>query len=137
MIITRRAFLSGLMAAPIVVQSGLLMSISANPMLKLYSDGMHDDTMALNAAMRGEDVIDLIGVVSKTEDGHVRVTRGNFLISDTVNIPFGGEVTGNTFDGRGLAGWDRPILSYNPEYYPMASVHVVALPGQQTGWRAS
>lgn len=87
----RRRFL--ILAAPAIVAAPSLMKISplinalAAPLLTLYGDGVHNDTEALNAFLRGEKVFNKLlgGVVGG--DSHLTLHHsGPFLIDDTIKI---------------------------------------------------
>ena len=83
--ISRRGFLIGTLAVSAL--SALPIAALPRPP-KLWGDGIHDDTEALNALFAGEPVEYDDALVSVREGGHVRFSGGHtFRISGTVNLP--------------------------------------------------
>jgi hypothetical protein len=95
----RRSFLAGLLAAPAIVRASSLMPLYV-PSLVLYGDGIHDDTLALSAALTGERV--------RWADGRpvvgALVSGGAFLLSDTVQM--GGSATLSNARLKWVGEWD-------------------------------
>ena len=82
----RRSFLkiagaAGLLTVtPISIASALAKKVPI-----IYSDGIHDDTEGLKAAVSGKDFVCDSGIVHVSGDTAI-IRGGNFLLSDTVNI---------------------------------------------------
>lgn len=81
--ISRRGFLSGsLKVTAAVAAATTFVGFAAVP--KLWGDGIHDDTAALNAFFRGEQIEHAGAIVAlRSPDGFV-FRGGRYLISDTV-----------------------------------------------------
>jgi hypothetical protein len=103
---TRRGFLGAMLAAavaPAFVHGGILMPVRqaiAMPSYVLWGDGLHDDTAALQAAIRGESVV--------MADGSVYsgiLVRGVYRISQTLVIGTGQGLSAisSHFDGSRIA----------------------------------
>lgn len=88
---TRRSFLRGLFAAPAIVAASSLMPI--NPRLlapmapKLWGDGIHDDTKALQWLLDNAryGIVDLNNKVYRTTGTIYLPARGITLTSGTIN----------------------------------------------------
>ena len=82
----RRSFLkiagaAGLLTVtPISIASALAKKVPI-----IYSDGIHDDTEGLKAAVSGKDFVCDSGIVHVSGDTAI-IRGGNFLLSDTVSI---------------------------------------------------
>lgn len=96
----RRGFLGAILAAsmaPAIARSGVLMPIYVPKpdLLRLWGDGMHDDTLALQAIFDGKPVF---GAEPFSEGGSVYLSGGIYRISSTILIGAGAHtVIGSTF----------------------------------------
>lgn len=84
--LTRRSFLGGAVAVATVAAVAPVFPVSPLPIL--YGDGKHDDTLALQALLDKQPVIDGTSseVIVVGEHGHVFIQGGVYLVSDTLHI---------------------------------------------------
>ena len=91
---TRRGFLGALLAAamaPAIVKSSSLMPIYVPKIilpqgLVLWGDGMHDDTVALQALISGGLVFDALGQKLGERNGIIHVPSGDFKVNSTIRL---------------------------------------------------
>lgn len=100
MSIRRRGLLLGLLAAPLVVKAESIMRVVPY-VPKLWGDGIHDDTAALQWRL---DV-----------DGRLELRGGIYRVTDTIRLPYGAtsEIIGARFEAAEVAhGHRTPALMY-------------------------
>lgn len=93
---SRRRLLFGLAAfaasaSPAIARASSLMKVKP-PTLILYGDRWHDDTVAMQALFKGQRVWNAARIGGNKWIGgseHVHLPRGDYLLSDTVEIPNG------------------------------------------------
>lgn len=88
----RRGFLKAILAAavaPAVVRAESLMRV-VSPKLAasfiLYGDGIHDDTIAINALLAGKLVMTAAGVIIPQDQRVVRLPAGDYSVSSPLVV---------------------------------------------------
>ena len=88
--LSRRGFLGAMLAvaaAPAIVKASSLMPIYVPKpaILTLWGDGVHDDTLALQALIDGKDVVRHDGATfMRHPDGSIYLASGTFAISSAI-----------------------------------------------------
>ena len=85
--IERRGFLGAMLAvamAPAIIRAESLMKIAPPKIMAaftLYGDGLHDDTVAINALLAGNLVQTAAGVLLRPDAGRIFLPVGNYAMS--------------------------------------------------------
>lgn len=110
--ISRRSFLGGaLTVAATAVAGPVLGAIAVYPVL--YGDGVHDDTVALNAFLNGDPVMIEGEVVKAGKTGYVNLTGGHFLMSGPLVLS---GLRNKTIDGvRITTSSSLPAINLRPD----------------------
>ena len=108
---TRRGFLGAMLAAamaPAIVKASSLMPIYVPKIilptgLVLWGDGVHDDSIALQALIDGKDVVRHDGATfTRRADGAIYLASGTYALSSALKLTGDGHtITGCNFIGLG------------------------------------
>jgi hypothetical protein len=144
---TRRGFLGAMLAAaaaPAFVKAGVLMpvrkiivppTLTAAPLV-LWGDGVTDDTAAMQAAIRGEPVINRNG--SKVNQaGTIFLAGGTYRISQTIHLEKGRppvQVVGGRLDGHSMLGGPLFHVAHGADATLRDMLIVGAPCGMQLAW---
>jgi len=124
---TRRGFLGAMLAAcaaPAIVKASSLMpiyvpKIIAPPYLTLWGDGVHDDTLALQAMIDGKEVVRHDGAsFSRNPDGAIFLASGTYAVSSAIRLTGDGHhhIENCNFIGLGnpesLFKWEPPVAPF-------------------------
>jgi hypothetical protein len=85
----RRGFLGGILAAgmaPMVASAGVLMPVRPAAII-LYGDGIHNDTLALQALFDGNKyVFDQRTGMYMEQSGTIRLSHGSYIVSSPLVV---------------------------------------------------
>jgi len=93
----RRSLLKSILAlsaAPAFVRADSLMKIIVPPSFVLYGDGIHDDTAAMQALIRGDMVRNAKGLILHNS-GTVVIPPASYIVSSTITFTRPTEMRGS------------------------------------------
>lgn len=99
--VTRRRLLVAASATTICAGCGFKSTPQDAPLL--WGDGLHDDTVALQAFFNGRQVnLADSTIIAVFEDGEARLSGGFFLISEEIQVPRFAQFRNSVFMSRAL-----------------------------------